>query len=152
MSIGPNPFRKFPALLAVCLALAVALAACGYKSWPKPQAKEDRFEWQSVNYQRKDSCLDIAAQIKGAAKNLDRVIVQLQSEDSGCMGCPFQPDIFLEYGPGSTDFQRSERGIHVTTCALTPGKIYRYRLVGVNLYTALGLTLSPVQVCPPSTP
>ncbi len=151
MTIRPNLSRLLPpfCLLAV---LCLVAAACGLKSWPKPNAKEDRFEWQSVDFARKGGCLDISARLKGAAKNLDRVLLQLQPEDSGCSGCPFSPDILLEFGPGSQEFTQSDREVHLTTCALAPNKAYRFRLAGANLYTALGLSMSGVQTSPPSTP
>lgn len=146
----PAPTRPWAALALAALAVAcLALGACGYKSWPKPGAKEDRFEWQSVDFSRKGNCLDVAGRLKGAAKNLDQVILQLQSEDSGCPGCPFTPDVFLEFGPGSQDFQMTGNDLRLTTCSLTSGRAYRFRLAGVNLFTSLGLSLSRVVTVAP---
>ncbi len=140
----PRPSRTPAPLLALLLAASLLLAACGYKSWPHPAAKEDRFEWANVDFLRKGNCLDVAGRLKGAGKNLDRVLLQLQPEDSGCAGCPFDPDVVLDFGPGSQDFQMEGNDLRFTTCALAPGKAYRMRLAGVNRFTSLGLALSRV--------
>lgn len=145
MRPGLRPAALLPVLL---LALALAAPSCGYKTWPKPIAKEDRFEWESVSYVRSGNCLEVAARVKGQAANLDRAVLQLQSDESGCPGCPFNPDVVLDYGPGAQGFKREGQDVHVTSCALTPGLNYRFRLAGVNVYTSLGLVLSPVLTSP----
>lgn len=133
-----------PAVLLLCL----AATGCGVKVWPSPNAGEDKFGFESVNGTRSGNCLTVAVKVSGAYQNVDNLSLQFQAEGDGpgegCPTCPFFPAVRQNYTPG-TDAMKSEGPVFTFSgCGLDPEKNYRWRVVGRNVYDALGVVISEV--------
>jgi len=131
--------RRFSgtALAVVALILAVACllpTGCGKKKWPSPRTEKDRFSWTSVRASRDDSCLVIRGELQGAVRNLKEVVLQLETSQELCPGCPFSPDQRAVYSLRDPSLRREGARVTITHCPVEPDTALRLRLDGVNVF------------------
>jgi len=123
------------ALPGLLLALACLLSAgCGKKEWPSPRTEKDRFSWASVRASRDDSCLVIRGKLQGASRNLKEIVLQLETSQELCPGCPFRPDQKAVYSLRHPSLSRKGAQITITHCPVEPDTALRLRLDGVNVF------------------
>ncbi|NDV24516.1 hypothetical protein [Desulfovibrio sp. JC022] len=147
-----HSFKK-QILLAVLALMLLTTAGCGVKLWPAPQQSEDVFTFASVEGRRVGECLKVVVKVDGAFKNVDNLSLQFQADGSGpgegCPTCPFFPAIRKEFTPGSEGIQSDGSTFVFSECGLNPAKSYRWRVVGRNVYDALGIVISDVYTAAP---
>lgn len=140
-------------LLPVLALTLLATAGCGVKMWPAPSESEDSFTLSSVEGRRVGECLKVIVKVDGAYTNVDNLSLQFQAEGSGpgegCPTCPFFPAIRKEFTPGSEGIQSEGSTFVFSECGLDPAKSYRWRVVGRNVYDALGVVISDVYTAAP---
>ncbi|MBI9111397.1 hypothetical protein [Maridesulfovibrio ferrireducens] len=145
-------FKKCLVLTLLVVTL-LAVTGCGVKMWPAPQKSEDTFTFTSVTGRRTGECLKIVVKVDGAFKNVDNLSLQFQADGSGpgegCPTCPFFPAIRKQFIPGSEGIQSDGSTFVFSECGLDPEKSYRYRVVGRNVYEALGIVISDVYIVTP---
>jgi hypothetical protein len=122
-------------VIALVLAAACLLpVGCGKKEWPSPRTEKDRFSWASVRASRDDSCLVIRGKLQGASRNLKEVVLQLETSQELCPGCPFRPDQRAVYPLRHPSLSRKGTQITITHCPVEPETALRLRLDGVNVF------------------
>jgi hypothetical protein len=140
--------RHKAAVLAVlfCLALPFALAACGKKGDPLPDASLQSFSWRNVFATVTESgCVNVAGSASGAIRNVQTMRLELQPYDAACEGCPFVPwEVFSIRAveawetPGGDTFR-------FAYCPGNAGEAYRWRLAGHNSVPGYPVVLTPVR-------
>ena len=126
------------------VAACLAIAGCGKKEWPSPRTEADRFAWQQVSAQREGTCLLIRGELEGAWQNLKRVVLQLETSDELCPGCPFSPDRSASYPLDDTSLRREGSRVAITHCGIEPETAVRLRLAGENVYSQIPEELSGI--------
>ena len=122
-------------LAVVLLALACLVpAGCGKKEWPSPRTEKDRFSWASVRAGRDGSCLVIRGELQGAVQNLKQVVLQLETSQELCPGCPFTPNQRASYALSDPSLRREGPVVTITHCPVQPDTAVRLRLDGENIY------------------
>ena len=138
--------RKTSAVVLLMLCVAV-FAGCGVKGAPRPDHSRDLFGFSSLSAVLEgDGVVIIDGKLTGAFQNADYLILQMQPVDGElCAGCPFLPqdqfridtrDIW-EDGDGST--------FSVIYSPLFRADMYRWRMVGYNVYAGVAPVVSDVQ-------
>ncbi|HAS88506.1 MAG TPA: hypothetical protein DCS48_04270 [Desulfovibrio sp.] len=147
-----HAFKK-QMLLAVLTLMLLATAGCGVKMWPAPTQSEDLYTFTFVEGRRVGGCLKVVVKVDGAFKNVDNLSLQFQADGSGpgegCPTCPFFPAIRRDFTPGSEGIQSDGSTFVFSECGLDPSKSYRWRVVGRNVYDALGVVISDVYTALP---
>ncbi len=139
------------ALLAVVIS-SLAVSGCGKKSWPEPRSVKERFGWSSVQALREGACLKITARMSGQWGNLEEVALELSptQEAGACANCPFHPSQRVVLRPGDPGLSLDGPELALEYCQLNPEILYRYRLVGKNVYSGLADAHSTIQLTPHS--
>jgi len=133
--------------LLILLLFLASLLGCGKKGPPVPDHSRDTFAFKDLSAQMAlDGTATFSGQLSGSVQNLAFLILEIEAvTDELCEGCPFlaqdvyrvEPDVFLVNEAG-TDFRFVYR-------PLFPGKFYRWRLVGHNVYSGTPSEVSPLQ-------
>ena len=134
-------------LLALCLLILFALAACGKKGDPLPDASSRVFSWRNVFAAvTGPGCVNVSGSASGAIHNLETMQLELQPYDAACEGCPFVPQEIFSVGvvdawetPGGDTFRFSY-------CPGTRSEAYRWRLAGRNVMPGYPVVLTPVRI------
>ena len=142
----------------VCLML---LVACGKKGPPVPQDKKNLFSWiHSQAVFTPNGCLAIAAQLHGAAQNVDSFSIELEpisaapdsslppelrTEQNTCEGCPFTPKESSEIEPLETVLLQSGARYTFNYCPRTKAGAFRWRLVARSVFRSAPYQLTDVQ-------
>jgi hypothetical protein len=129
----------FPML---CILLSTG---CGKKVWPEPAAHEDSFSWENIESKIHDDCLTIHARLAGAADNLLRLELELESGEDGCPTCPFTPTQVVEPAMDSPQIHRQGKAVTIRYCPIPAQKPFRWRLVGYNIFPVLPPAKSTIQ-------
>lgn len=135
------------ALLVLCFILPVGLTGCGRKGDPTPNYSSQLFSWRNVFAAVSDAgCLSVSGSVGGASYNVESMVLELQPYDSSCAGCPFVPQETFRISateaweaPGGDTFR-------FAYCPADRAGVYRWRLVGRNVYSSLPLILTPVRI------
>jgi hypothetical protein len=128
----PGPAAWLAALLLTLACLVPA--GCGKKEWPSPRTEKDRFSWASVRAGRDGSCLVIRGELQGAMQNLKQVVLQLETSEELCPGCPFTPNQRASYALSDPSLRREGPVVTITHCPVQPDTAVRLRLEGENIY------------------
>ena len=139
-------FRKIR--IAVLLVLAVALlAGCGVKGAPKPDYSRDAFGFSELSaLLESDGVVTVSGKLTGAFQNAEYLVLQMQPVDGElCAGCPFLPQD--QFRIDSRDIWEDGDGSNfsVIYSPLFPAELYRWRMVGYNIYAGIGAVVSEVQ-------
>lgn len=126
----------------VMAAAGLFLAGCGKKEWPSPITEKDRFSWASVRAGRDGSCLVIRGELEGAVQNLKEVVVQLETSQELCPGCPFTPTSIAAYSLSDPSLSREGSRVTITHCPVEPDSAVRLRLEGLNVYQQIQPAIS----------
>ncbi|WP_147821440.1 hypothetical protein [Salidesulfovibrio onnuriiensis] len=146
--------RKILTLILVSLLLFTAGCAIGYKEWPKADKGEDSFGLSLLKGQRQDgTCLYLEFHVSGARDRLSFVHLQLEpvgdGPGQGCPECPFMPRQGVRLSRGEAGFTMTNSVLQLSYCGLDPEVEYRFRVVGVNELSSLGLVSTDIYVATP---
>lgn len=138
-------FRIFLPLVLLC----AALAACGKSGLPNPGDPTKAFNWQTYEAKTIGSCLAFSGKLEGAYSNLDAVRLELApiNDDSDCPGCPFVAKETVTFSPKEAGLERNSGAYSFSYCP-SKAQAFRWRLVGINIYSSLPYAVTPVQFTP----
>lgn len=130
------------------LALAAALiAGCGVKGDPQPDHSRDIFGFSGLSaILAADGAVTVSGDVTGAFQNVEYLVLEMQPvDDELCAGCPFVPQD--QYRIDARDAWESESGskFSVVYRPIFPASLYRWRIVGHNVYAGIAASVSPVQ-------
>lgn len=137
-------------LPVICFFLmgAALLAGCGKAGMPSPKKVQDTFTITGASVSAMGNCLVARGTVKGAIELVDSVAFELAPIDSydDCPGCPF---VAREYG----EFNTSDMQLDLETgeflfsfCPAVEAPMYRWRLVGRNVFRGLPYATTTPQV------
>ncbi len=122
----------------ISLALLCLLCACGKAGLPDPGDPSKSFAWKSYEAKPIGNCLAFSGVLSGAYNNLDSLRLELEPVDGpeDCPGCPFVARDIVEFSPREAGLERTTGNISFSYCP-NPAPAFRWRLVGLNVYTSL---------------
>ena len=130
----------------------LALANCGKSGLPVPKKTQETFTIPVATLSSMGDCLVARGEVSGAIQSVDTMILEVAPIDfyDNCPGCPF---VAREYGEFSTSGMQldKETGQFIFSfCPALDAPMYRWRLVGKNIFPGLPhVTTSPqVMVMP----
>lgn len=135
-------------LLLALLCAGLAFAGCGKKGMPQPRDEKRLFAWKSAEATFNTSgCLNITAVMTGATENVDAFRLELEPERAAiCRECPFSPEETADLTPQQAVSGQDGTRYVFTYCPGTRAPSYRWRLVGINVFSAFPHALSPVKI------
>lgn len=139
-------FWKLTAALAL-LCVALMLGGCGRKGDPVPDHSRDAFAFADLRaVAAADGVVTFSGSVTGASQNLEYMVLEMEAVDGElCEGCPFLAQ--EQQRVDSRDAWESDSGSAFSFVyrPVFPGRAYRWRLVGHNLYSGLSDVTSPMQ-------
>ncbi len=150
-----NGMRMRTTILGLVLMLGLmlpGLSGCGKKSWPEPNASQERYDFKSESAQIRHNCLNIKAKISGNKDNISKIILEITETDTptDCPTCPFHPEMRVEFPLSDPQLQINKGTLTLQYCSLEADASYRWRLVGYNSYPGLGAVTSRVIMTSPN--
>jgi hypothetical protein len=94
------------------------------------------------------TCLVVRGELTGNIENLDAVFLEL--DEGECPGCPFRPDRRLGFDLPSPYVTREGNIFTANFCGLDGDAVYRWRLVGRNVFDIHEEAKSEVQTTAPT--
>ena len=140
----------FRTLSSAVLALLVfaTLSACGLKGAPHPDFSRDAFGFGQLSaVLAVDGAVTVSGELTGQFQNADYFVLQMQPvEGELCTGCPFVPQD--QYRFDASDAWESENGskFSVVYLPIFPAQLYRWRIVGHNVYSGIPTVVSDIAV------
>ncbi|MDR2161891.1 MAG: hypothetical protein LBO77_07150 [Desulfovibrio sp.] len=136
-------FLSVPVLLG-CFVLT---AACGKKGDPEPRDEARTFRWAEAEAAMAGPCLAFRGVLEGAFANLDGIRVEVApvQGSENCPGCPFVPRETAQFSPRDAGFDPASGAVTFAYCP-GPAPAYLWRIIGINIYTALPHAVSPVKL------
>lgn len=144
-------------LLLALLCAGLAFGGCGKKGMPQPRDEKRLFAWKSAEATFNTSgCLNITAVMTGATENVSVCRLELEPEGAEiCRECPFSPGETVDLTPQQVVSGQNGTRYVFTYCPGIRAPSYRWRLVGINVFTAFPHALTPVKIVktpPTATP
>lgn len=131
----------------VLILSAMILAGCGVKGAPQPDYSRDIFGFTGLTaYLSADGVVTVSGDVTGAFQNVEYLVLEMQPVDGElCAGCPFVPQD--QYRIDARDAWESENGsgFSVVYRPIFSAGLYRWRIVGHNIYAGINASVSPVQ-------
>lgn len=141
------PFQTICAAVLALFAMA-ALCACGLKGDPRPDFSRDAFGFGQLSATLSiDGAVTVNGELTGAFQNAEYFVLEMQPVDGElCAGCPFVPQD--QYRIDSRDAWESENGskFSVVYRPIFAADLYRWRIVGHNVYSGIPPVVSDVAV------
>lgn len=130
----------------ILLFLVVLCAACGKAGLPDPGDPSKNFSWKTYTAKNIGNCLAFSGQIDGAHRNVDSVRLELSPVNGpeDCPGCPFVAGETITFTPKEAGMDKTSGTFSFSYCP-TPAAAFRWRLVGVNVYSSLPYVVTPAQ-------
>ena len=132
-------------IAAICLFLC---GACGKSGMPSPKKTQDTFTITKANVSFVNSCLAVQATVSGAIVNLDSVTLEvapIQSYDD-CPGCPFVAQEYMTFSSADIQLDPQTGTFMLSYCPLDQASLYRWRIVGKNVFLGLPHATTTPQV------
>lgn len=146
MTIRISISRTF---FVLCLAFFVLFAgACGKEGLPQPKKSQDLFTFKGITATADGACMVIAGSVVGAIGHVERITLETAPIDSvgDCPGCPFVAREHQDYTPTEAHLDLDSGAFLFSFCPSTNAPMYRWRLVGKNIYNGLPLANNTPQV------
>ena len=126
-----------------------ALAACGKAGLPDPGDPSKNFSWKTSTAKSIGACLAFSGTLEGAYVNVDAVRLELSPVNGpeDCPGCPFVAKETISFSPKEAGLQKNSGNFSFSYCP-PKAKAFRWRLIGINMYTSLPYAVTPVQFTP----
>lgn len=136
----------FTALLAAsCL---VFIGGCGKSGMPVPKKTQDMFAITEPGIAVIGNCFAARGTVTGAIANVDTVMIEIApilSYDD-CPGCPFVPQEYSEFSASGIQLDQETGQFMLSFCPTVSAPMYRWRLVGKNVFLGLPHATTTPQV------
>lgn len=142
-----TPLRTYALFLLAILCL-IFCGACGKAGMPSPKKTQDTFTITGASTRFMGECLVAEATVTGAIANVDTVtmeIAPIQSYDD-CPGCPFVAQEYIDYSSADIELDPESGRFLLSFCPTTTAPMYRWRLVGKNVFLGLPYATTTPQV------
>ncbi len=140
-------FKKI-CLTVLTLLMFGVLAGCGVKGAPQPDFDRDSFAFGDLSAELSiDGTVTVSGTLTGAFQNMHFLVLEMQPvEGELCGGCPFVPQD--QFRIDARDAWESKNGsrFSVVYHPVFTSDMYRWRLVGHNIYSGISRVVSPLQV------
>lgn len=134
-------------LVTLLICAMMTFTGCGRKGDPVPDFSRDEFSFATLSSEAAaDGTITFQGTVSGASQNLEYMVLEMQAVDGElCEGCPFLAQ--EQHRVDSRDAWESENGSAFSFVyrPVFPGNVYRWRLIGHNLYSGLPDVVSPMQ-------
>ncbi|MDL2209977.1 hypothetical protein LJC26_04150 [Desulfovibrio sp. OttesenSCG-928-O18] len=137
-----------PAFLLPLLLGLILLGGCGKEGMPSPKKTQDTFTITGAGASPMGNCLVAKGTVAGAIANMDTMMIEVApilSYDD-CPGCPFVAQEYSEFSASGIDLDRKSGQFMFSFCPSTPAPMYRWRLVGKNVFPGLPHATTTPQV------
>ena len=139
--------RRLVVFLAFSFCVFVLFGGCGRKGAPIPDYSVDEFAFGALRAEAAaDGSITFQGTVTGASQNMEYMVLEMQAVDGElCEGCPFLAQD--QYRVDSRDAWESENGSSFSFVyrPAFKGEIYRWRIIGRNVYAGLPEVASPMQ-------
>ena len=147
MNIYTFPLKLHALILVTVVCLAV-LCGCGKSGMPSPKKTQDTFTITGAGISVMGDCLVARGTATGAIDNMSAVSIEvaaIQSYDD-CPGCPFVPQEYSELAASDIQLDLESGGFMFSYCPATSAPMYRWRLVGKNIFPGLPYATTTPQI------
>lgn len=126
------------------LPLVATGAGCGKMGPPRPKDSTVTFAFSGTRASAAGSCIAMQGQITGATRNVDRIDFELAPVDdsANCPTCPFNAREFGEFSLEAANYDPVSGEFFFSYCPAGEADMYRWRLVGRNIYSGLPYALT----------
>ena len=133
--------RFFSAVLIMTslMLAAVLLGGCGKSGMPSPRKTQETFTITEHTLSAMGDCVVAKGTASGAVKNVESIILEvapIQSYDD-CPGCPFTPRESGEFPVADIQLDPQNGQFMFSYCPSIQAPMYRWRLVGKNVFRGL---------------
>lgn len=129
-----SPYALCTVILTVCL-----FGGCGKSGFPSPKKTQDTFTITEATLSPMGNCFVARGTITGAPQNVENILLELAPIDSydDCSGCPFVAREYGEFSDYDAQLDDSTGEFMFSYCPSSPAPMYRWRLVGKNIFRGL---------------
>ena len=129
--------------LATCL-----LGGCGKSGAPSPKKTQDTFTITGAALSPMGNCVVARGTVTEAPQNVESITLELAPIDSydDCPGCPFVAREYGEFSDFAAQLDNNTGEFMFSYCPATPAPMYRWRLVGKNVFRGLPYATTTPQV------
>jgi hypothetical protein len=134
--------------VSMLMLISLFLAACGKAGMPIPKKTQDTVTITGAGVTVMGECLAASGTVTGAVTNFERIMIEvdpIQSVDD-CPGCPFVPHEYKDFSASDAQFDAGTGQFLLSFCPAEAAPMYRWRLVGKNVYPGLPYATTTPQV------
>ena len=140
-------------ILAVFIFLLVlGISGCGKMGAPKPRSTDVEFSFTETKLTPIAQCFAVQGHTIGARRNVDRIDLEIAPVDNSgnCPTCPFNAREFAAFSLEEANYSVETGEFSFSYCPATEADMYRWRLVGRNVYSGLpyALTMPVIAIMP----
>lgn len=130
-------------ILAACL-----FGGCGKSGMPSPKKTQETFTITGAALSAMGDCVVARGKIQGAAQNVETLVIELAPIDSydDCPGCPFVAREYSEFSDYAAQLDDKTGDFMFSYCPASPAPMYRWRLVGKNVFRGLPYATTTPQI------
>jgi len=136
-------------LILTTFTLAAALLiGCGKSGMPSPRKNLETFTIAAHTLSAMGDCVVAKGTASGAVKNIDHIVLEvspIQSYDD-CPGCPFTPRESGEFSVADIQLDPQNGQFMFSYCPSVQAPMYRWRLVGKNVFRGLPYATTTPQI------
>ncbi len=128
--------------------MACLLAGCGKAGMPIPKKTQDTFSITGAALSPMGDCVVARGTVTGALDNVNTVSLELAPIDSydDCPGCPFVAREYAEFSVSDMQLDMDTGEFMFSFCPALEAPMYRWRLVGRNVFLGLPYTMTSPQI------
>lgn len=140
--IRPSQRTVFIAALGVLFILGAA--GCGKIGQPRPKDQVVDFSFSETRVAPVGKCLAVQGKAVGALQNVDRIDLEIAPVDmeGNCPTCPFNAREFGSFTLEEANYSIDTGEFYFSYCPTLDAEMYRWRLVGRNVYSGLPYALT----------
>lgn len=133
-------FIRNPLFLVCCLLLApMLLVGCGKAGMPAPKKTQDTFAITGASLSPLGDCVVARGTVTGAINLVETMALEMAPINSydDCPGCPFVALESGEYSSSDLQLDPATGQFLLSFCPAAEAPMYRWRLVGKNVFPGL---------------
>lgn len=115
---------------------------------PQPKKTQDTFTITGQTLAAMGNCLVASGTVAGAIQNVSAITLELAPIDSygDCPGCPFVAREYGEFSASDAQLDEETGQFMFSFCPATAAPMYRWRVVGTNVFHGLPFPSTTPQV------
>ena len=135
-------------VLAVAFLALFPLGGCGKAGMPTPKKTQDTFTITGAALSAMGDCVVARGTVTGAVRNAEFITLELAPIDSydDCPGCPFVAREAGEFSDFEAQLDDETGQFMFSYCPVETAPMYRWRLVGKNVFRGLPYATTTPQV------